>query len=217
MDSSSMMSVPDSASSEEFLFDPGSKLVDAEQVAMALAQTVAKKDGYSREDLERTADYAVLLGAEVGLNADQLENLRLGTLLHKIGKIAIPDTLLDKTGALSPREKELFHQHPKVAFDICSPLTPLQDVLPIIRSHKEHWDGTGYPDGLQGDEIPIGAQIVGIVGIYSALTNDRPFRKALSHGEAVERLRERGDKGRHDPQLVERFVECMERQYGEFN
>ena len=116
---------------------------------------------------------------------------------------------LKKPGPLTPRERALFHQHPRVGCDICGPLKPLRPVLPIIRHHKEHFDGTGYPDGLRGSEIPLKAQIVGIVDVYSALTNDRPFRRAKSQVEAVEIMRDRAAKGMHDRELIRKFCEMM--------
>jgi putative two-component system response regulator len=186
------------------------ELIGAESVALALARAVASKDGYSNGHIEEVANYAVLLGEQLGLDPAELKILRYGAILHNVGKIAIPDAVLEKTGALTPRERALFQQHPRVGCDICLPLKPLKPVLPIIRHHKEHWDGTGYPDGLRGDEIPLGAQIVGIVDVYSAFVNDRPFRPAKSHQEAVAAIRDRARRGAHNPELVEKFIACLE-------
>ncbi len=185
------------------------ELIGAESVALSLARAVASKDGYSGGHVEQVANYAVAFGKRIGLDSAQLKMLRYGAILHNVGKIAIPDSILEKTGPLTPRERALFHQHPRVGCDICSPLKPLAPVLPIIRSHKEHFDGTGYPDGLRGDEIPVNAQIVGIVDVYSALTNDRPFRRAKTHDEALDILRHRAKQGIHDPRLVEEFCEAV--------
>jgi putative two-component system response regulator len=187
------------------------ELIGAESVALALARAVASKDGYSAGHVEEVANYAVMLGEELGMDPAELKILKYGAILHNVGKIAIPDAVLEKTGALTPREKALFQQHPRVGCDICAPLKPLKPILPIIRHHKEHWDGTGYPDALRGEEIPIGAQIVGVVDVYSALTSDRPYRSAIVHAEAVEKLRERARRGTHNPQLVERFISCLEK------
>ncbi len=186
------------------------ELIGAESVAIALARAVAAKDGYAHLHLERVATYAVMLGKAMGLDTAELKIVKYGAILHNVGKIAIPDVILEKTGPLSPREKALFQQHPRVGCDICAPLKPLKQVLPIIRHHKEHWDGTGYPDGLHGDEIPLGAQIVGIVDGYTALTSDRPYRKAVSGEVATARLREWSSAGQYNPGLVERFIECLE-------
>jgi putative two-component system response regulator len=187
------------------------ELIGAESVAMALARAVASKDGYSNSHVERVANYAEMLAESLSMEFSQVKIVRYGAILHNVGKIAIPDAVLEKTGSLTPREKALFQQHPRVGCDICSPLKPLKPVLPIIRHHKEHWDGTGYPDGLRGDEIPLGAQIVGIVDVYAALTSDRPFRAAVTHAVAIKKLRNRTHEGCHNPDLVERFIQCLEK------
>ncbi len=185
------------------------ELIGAESVALSLARAVASKDGYSSGHVEQAANYAVAFGKRLGLDSAELKMLRYGAILHNVGKIAIPDSILEKTGPLTPRERAFFHQHPRVGCDICAPLKPLAPVLPIIRHHKEHFDGTGYPDGLRGDEIPLKAQIVGIVDVYSALTNDRPFRRAKSQTEAVEIMQHRAAQGIHDPYLISQFCELI--------
>ena len=185
------------------------EMIGAESVALSLARAVASKDGYSSGHVEQVANYAVDFGKSLGMDSAELKMLRYGAILHNVGKIAIPDSILEKTGPLTPRERALFHQHPRVGCDICSPLKPLRPVLPIIRHHKEHFDGTGYPDGLRGKNIPVKAQVVGIVDVYSALTSDRPFRRAKTKPEAIEILRDRGQKGIHDPILIEKFCEFI--------
>lgn len=185
------------------------ELIGAESVAMALARAVASKDGYSSGHVEHVANFAVMFGQALGMEPAELKILKYGAILHNVGKIAIPDAVLEKTGPLTPREKALFQQHPRVGCDICSPLKPLKPILPIIRHHKEHFDGTGYPDGLRGEEIPIGAQIVGIVDAYSAMTSNRPFRRAISEEEAIQKIRELAAKGTYDPQLVEKFFAAL--------
>ena len=185
------------------------EMIGAESVALSLARAVASKDGYSSGHVEQVANFAVAFGKSLGLDSSELKMLRYGAILHNVGKIAIPDSILEKTGPLTPRERALFHQHPRVGCDICGPLKPLRPVLPIIRHHKEHFDGTGYPDGLRGEQIPLMAQIVGIVDVYSALTSDRPFRRAKSNAEAMEILRERTRQGIHDPDLVEKFYQSF--------
>jgi putative two-component system response regulator len=186
------------------------ELVGAESVALALARAVSAKDGYAQTHLEKVANYAVALGKALGLDTAQLRILKYGAILHNVGKIAIPDSILEKTGPLSPREMAMFQQHTRIGCDICAPLKPLKAVLPIVRHHKEHWDGTGYPDGLSGDAIPLGAQIVGIVDVYTALISDRPYRRAVPHGEAVRRLRAQTREGWHNPELVEKFLQIIE-------
>ncbi len=195
------------------------EMIGAESVALSLARAVASKDGYSSGHVEQVANHAVDFGKTLGMDSAELKMLRYGAILHNVGKIAIPDSILEKTGPLTPRERALFHQHPRVGCDICAPLKPLRPVLPIIRHHKEHFDGTGYPDGLRGDEIPLKAQVVGIVDVYSALTNDRPFRRAKTREEALEILKDRAQKGIHNPELIEKFVavikDDMETEAGE--
>jgi putative two-component system response regulator len=186
------------------------ELIGAESVALALARAVAAKDGYAHSHLEKVASYAVALGKTMGLDAAELKIIKYGAILHNVGKIAIPDAVLEKTGPLSPREMAMFQQHPRIGCDICAPLKPLKPVLPIIRHHKEHWDGTGYPDGLRGDKIPLGAQIVGIVDVYTALTSDRPYRRAVSHEEAIASLREQVRQGWLNGDLTGRFIACLE-------
>jgi putative two-component system response regulator len=185
------------------------ELIGAESAALALARAVASKDGYSSGHVEQVANCATMFGASLGLDPAEMKILRYGAILHNVGKIAIPDAILEKTGSLTPRERALFQQHPRVGCDICAPLKPLKPVLPIIRHHKEHWDGTGYPDALKGEKIPLGAQIVGLVDVYCALTNDRPFRKAKSHEQAVAHLRDRARRGMSNPELVDKFIACL--------
>ncbi len=185
------------------------EMIGAESVALSLARAVASKDGYSSGHVEQVANYAVDFGKQLGMDSAELKMLRYGAILHNVGKIAIPDSILEKTGPLTPRERALFHQHPRVGCDICAPLVPLRPVLPIIRHHKEHFDGTGYPDGLRGNKIPLKAQIVGIVDVYSALTSDRPFRRAKNQLEALGILRDRAQQGIHDMSLVAQFCDWI--------
>jgi len=187
------------------------ELVGAQSVAVALARAVAAKDGYSYHHVEQVARYCAMLGEAIGMSEAEQKILRYGAILHNVGKIGIPDAVLEKTSPLTPRERALFQQHPRVGCDICSPLKPLAPVLPIIRHHKEHWDGTGYPDGLRGDDIPPGAQIVGIVNVYCALLSNRPYRKAISPDEAIGHLREHAQQGLHNPELVEKFITCLQK------
>ncbi|MBN1589565.1 MAG: response regulator, partial [Pirellulales bacterium] len=185
------------------------ELIGAESVAMALAKAVAAKDGYSQNHVAKTAQYAVMLGEKLGLDVAELKSLKYGAILHNVGKISIPDAILEKKGSLTPREMAMFQQHPQIGCDICSSLKPLKPVLTIIRHHKERWDGSGYPDRLQGTEIPLDAQIVGIVDAYTALISNRPYRKAMTHGEAIAVLRRQTLDGWYNPDLFERFVECL--------
>ena len=185
------------------------ELIGAESVAMALARAVAAKDGYAHRHVEAVANLSVELGKALGLDPIELKMLRYGAILHNVGKIGIPDAILEKTGALTPREMAVFQQHPRVGCDICAPLKPLKPVLPIIRHHKERWDGMGYPDGLRGEEIPLGAQIVGIVNVFAAMISNRPYRKAISETDAMAHLREQAKQGAHNEELVERLIRVV--------
>jgi putative two-component system response regulator len=182
------------------------ELIGAESVALALARAVAAKDGYAQSHLEKVASHAVAFGKVLGLDNTDLKILKYGAILHNVGKIAIPDSVLEKRGPLTPREMALFQHHPRIGCDICAPLKPLKPVLPIIRHHKEHWDGTGYPDGLRADEIPLGAQVVGLVDAYVAMTSDRPYRRAVPDEEAKDNLRRLARDGKFNPKLVDRFI-----------
>ncbi|MCD0461345.1 response regulator [Roseiconus lacunae] len=183
--------------------------IDIESVTLTLAHLIAIKDGYSSGHAEQVANYAVAFGKTLGMDHEDLRLLRFGAMLHNIGKVSIPDAILEKTTALTPRERAIIHQHPRVGSDICVSLKQLEPVLPIIRHHKEHFDGTGFPDGLRGDQIPLKAQIVGIADVFSALTNDRSFRRAKTKLEAIEILKHRVIQGMHDPKLVEQFCQMI--------
>ncbi len=185
------------------------ELIGAESVALALARAVAAKDGYSHAHVEVVAGLSVQLAIALGLDPAEQKLIRYGAILHNVGKISIPDAVLEKNGKLSPREMAMFQQHPRVGCDICAPLKPLQDVVPIIRHHKEKWDGSGFPDGLRGNEIPLGAQIVGLVDAYVALKSHRPYRRAIDPAEAMDELRHQAECGWHNPALVEKFAESL--------
>lgn len=177
----------------------------AESVVLCLARSLEAKypltDGHS----ERLADYAARLGQNLGMTEEDLEELRLGCLLHDIGKVAIPDSILLKPGRLNSEETEIVQQHPVTAEKVCAPLKSLRGVLPIIRHHHERMDGSGYPDGLVGDRIPLKARILQIADVYDALMKDRPYREALSSSEALEILRREAMMGWLDASLVWRF------------
>ena len=135
--------------------------------------------------------------------------MRWGGYLHDIGKVGIPDAVLLKTGKLTPQEWEIMRQHVLIGEKICQPLRTMRGVIPIIRHHHERWDGSGYPDGLMGDEIPYLAQVFQIIDIYDALTSERPYKKALSSKEALSTLAEEVDKGWRNPKLVQQFTEFI--------
>lgn len=177
----------------------------AKAVVLALARSVDARHSVTDEHTGQLADYAAKLGENLGMTEEELEELRLGCLLHDIGKVAIPDRILFKPARLSAEETEIVRQHPVTGEKICAPLKSLRRILPIIRHHHERMDGSGYPDGLSGEEIPLKARILQIADVYDALIKDRPYRAALSSEEALETLRQEAALGWLDSGLVWKF------------
>ncbi len=181
------------------------ELERAESVLCALALSIEGKDPYTEGHCERLSTYSVALGKIAGLPEDQLIALRRGGIVHDIGKVAIPDAILLKPGRLTPQEMDVIRQHPLVGERICAPLKSFRLVLPIIRNHHEKLDGTGYPDGLKGAEIPLAARIMTIVDVYDALTTERPYKRALTREEALEVMADEVRRGWWDPDLFQLF------------
>ncbi|BCW92772.1 MAG: HD domain-containing phosphohydrolase [Acidobacteriota bacterium] len=185
-------------------------LDDAERMLFAVARAVEARDEGTGEHCDRLSHLAVWLGQKLGLNEDDLKALRRAGYLHDIGKIGIPDAILHKPGPLTPEEWKIMRSHVDIGVGICAPLRTLQPVLPIIRHHHERRDGSGYPDGLKGDEIPFLARVFQVVDVFDALTSSRPYRKALPPQEAVRILREETARGYWDPHIVEVFARSLE-------
>jgi putative two-component system response regulator len=186
-------------------------LDSAASIIMTLATMIEARDGYGEGHCSRSANYATSLGRAMKLSDADLQALHRGGFLHDIGMLAIPDSLLRKTGPLSAREFELVRSHTIVGDRLCSNLRSLQAVRPIIRHHHERLDGSGYPDGLQGDQIPLLAQIMGIIDTYEALTSERPYQKAKSSEEALEILRDHVTRGWRRRDLVDQFAAIIQR------
>ncbi|MGA7791421.1 MAG: HD domain-containing phosphohydrolase [Candidatus Acidiferrales bacterium] len=178
----------------------------AEAVVLSLARTIEARDSYTRGHSERLATSAVRLGLNVGLSAEQVEALRVAGIVHDVGKVAVPDSVLLKAGPLTPQETAIMRRHPVEGERICSPLKSFRRVLPIIRHHHERLDGSGYPDGLRGDAIPLPARILQIVDIYDALTTDRPYREAFTASQALATLYNEAERGWLDTELVRVFA-----------
>jgi diguanylate cyclase (GGDEF)-like protein/putative nucleotidyltransferase with HDIG domain len=179
----------------------------------ALALAIEAKDQNTHDHLQRVRVYAMELANELGLEQDEIEALRAAALLHDIGKLAVPEHIINKPGRLTPEEFEKMKIHPVVGAEILKRVDFPYPVVPIVRSHHEKWDGTGYPDGLKGDEIPMGARILSAVDCLDALASDRQYRRALALDEAMaEVVRQSGKQ--FDPQVVEvlkrRYVELEE-------
>src|ERR1700727_873929 len=177
-------------------------LEEAETILLALAQTVEHRDQYTGKHCQRLAVASVMLGEALGLPSQDLTALYRGGYLHHIGKIGIPDAILFKQGELTSPEWEVMRSHPVRGEEICHPMRSLAPVLPIIRSHHERWDGSGYPDGLRGEEIPLLARILQVADIYDALTTARPYKPALPHHEALQIMLDESSRGWRDPELV---------------
>jgi len=181
------------------------ELERAESVLFALARSIEGKDPYTGGHCERLAEYSASLGQHLGLTDEQVTALRRAGVVHDIGKIAVPDSIILKPASLTPDEWKLMREHPVVGERICAPLKSFRLVLPIIRHHHEKLDGSGYPDGLRGDTIPITVRILQIVDVYDALTTERPYKRAFSITDTLHTMKEEVAKGWWDPHIFEQF------------
>ena len=181
-------------------------LDQAESVIFSLAHAIEARDHFTEQHVQRVADNAVLLARRIGFDEQTLESVHHGGILHDIGKIGVPDSVLNKPGRLTEDEFEVMKRHPLIGFQICEPLKSLAGALPLIRYHHEKLDGSGYPDGLKDDEIPVSSRIMAITDIYDALTSDRAYRKSMGHDRAAEILRGDAAAGKLDSDLVEIFL-----------
>jgi len=185
-------------------------LEEAETILFALAQSVEHRDLHTGLHCERLATYGIVLAQALGLSRREQLALYRGGYLHDIGKIVIPDAILFKRGLLTDEEWQIMRQHTIRGEEICRPMKTLAPVLPIIRSHHERWDGTGYPDQLAGEDIPLLARILQVADIYDALTTTRPYKPAFTHQHAIEMMMEEARRGWRDPELVPLFAQVSE-------
>jgi len=181
-------------------------LDSAESVIFSLALVIEARDAYTDGHCQRLANYATTLGAALKLPEDQIAALYRGGYLHDVGKIGIPDAVLLKNERLTPLEYELIKQHPIIGDRLCGEMRSLRQVRPIVRHHHELLDGSGYPDGLRGDEIPLLAQIMGIVDVFDAITTTRPYKPAATVERAFDELRGEVKRGWRRSDLVETFI-----------
>lgn len=185
------------------------ELENAETVLCSLALSIEAKDPYTQGHCDRLSIYSVTLAEAIGLPEPYCVALRRAGIVHDIGKVAVPEDILLKPGPLTPEERRIMEQHPIVGARICAPLRSFRLVHPIIRYHHERMDGSGYPDGLKGDQIPLTARILQVVDIYDALTTNRPYRKGLTPAEAMEMLRREAQLGWRDAELVEEWARLL--------
>ena len=186
------------------------ELDTVESVILSLALTVEARDPGTEGHCQRMARHATRLGLILGLGQDQLVALHRGAYLHDVGKIAVPDAILLKPGPLTGVEREIVMQHTVVGERLCGNLRTLASVRPIVRHHHERVDGSGYPDGLRGDAVPLLAQIVSVTDVYDALTMARPYRPAFSPAQAVAMIRSEAAAGRFRSELVGAFFGSFE-------
>ncbi len=169
------------------------------------------RDRETEGHTERVTELCVHLAEEFNLLDEDLVHIRRGALLHDIGKMGVSDEILRKPGQLNQDDEQVMRQHPTLAYEMLSPITFLQPAIDIPYCHHERWDGTGYPRGLKGEVIPLAARIFAVVDVWDALTNDRPYRKAIPKAEAVQHLRDQAGK-QFDPSVVDAFLEMLQSQ-----
>ncbi|MCZ6750239.1 MAG: response regulator [Acidobacteria bacterium] len=182
---------------------------ETESVLFALARSIEAKDPYTEGHCERLADYSARLGKRVGLREDEVIALRRAGIVHDVGKVAVPDYILLKPSRLTAEEWRIVQKHPGIGECICAPLKSFREVLPIIRHHHEKLDGSGYPDGLQGDQIPLTARVLQVADVYDALTTERPYKRAFSPEEALDTMENEVRKGWWDPHLLSEFRQMI--------
>jgi putative two-component system response regulator len=185
------------------------QLDNAESLLFALARMVEAKDEFSGDHCSRLSHTAVVFGQALGLDEEDLLALRRGSVLHDIGKLGIPESILMKEGPLTEQEWNMMRQHTIIGEQLCSSLKSIGRTIPIIRSHHERWDGSGYPDGLKGDEIPFLARAFQIIDIYDALAHSRPYKKAFPRHRIIEILEQELARNWRDPELVSVFLEIL--------
>jgi putative two-component system response regulator len=185
------------------------ELENADTVLCTLGRSVESRDPYTEGHCERLAAYATELGRFLGLGDEDQLALNRGGFLHDLGKIAIADDILHKQGLLTPDEWHTMRLHPVIGENICKPLRSLRLVLPIIRHHHEHWNGSGYPDHLSGEAIPLLARVLQVVDVYDALRTERPYKPAHSYQSARETMLAEARAGLWDGEIVREFFSMM--------
>jgi putative nucleotidyltransferase with HDIG domain len=176
-----------------------------EELLLSLAKSIDLRDPYTMGHSQQVTNYAVLIARELDLPQDQIETVRKGSLLHDIGKLGVPDSILLKTGRLTSDEYEVIKKHPLLGAQILESSRNLRDLIPLVRHHHERFDGKGYPDGLVGHAIPLEARILAIADSIEAMASDRPYRRGLTLDEILEEVK--GCSGKQfDPRMVRIFL-----------
>lgn len=181
-------------------------LDSAAAIITTLATMIEARDGYTEGHCHRMANYATAVGRALGLGATDLQTLHRGGFIHDIGMLAISPVVVLRAGPLEPEEFERVKSHTVIGDELCRGLRSLQAVRPIVRSHHERLDGSGYPDGLRGDAIPLLAQIISVVDVFDAVTHNRPYQRTQTAAEAVQLLREQAARGWRQRKIVETFA-----------
>ena len=185
------------------------QLENAETLLFALARMVEARDEHTGDHCSRLAHISVVIGETLGLAPDELTALRRGGVLHDIGKLGIPDSILLKRGPLTDEEWVIMRQHTIIGAELLQGLKSMNQTLPIVRNHHERWDGGGYPDGLKGEEIPLLARIFQFADIYDALASERPYKKAFGNEKILAILEEETQKGWRDPDMMAVFRDIL--------
>jgi putative nucleotidyltransferase with HDIG domain len=177
----------------------------------ALARAIDAKSSWTAGHSERVTRLALALGEAMNLDEETLEDLRRGALLHDIGKIAIPRSILDKPGRLTEEEYKVICEHPARGARILEPIEAYAPIMPLVKQHHEWFNGAGYPDGLAGRDITLGARILAVADVYDALISERPYRQGMPHDRAITIIRD-GKGTQFDPAVVDRFLQLPEAQ-----
>jgi putative nucleotidyltransferase with HDIG domain len=176
----------------------------------SLSSAIDAKNKYTNDHSRRVTIYSLAIAQEMGCTVEVCNNIRLSGLLHDIGKIGVPEAILDKSSRLTDEEFKKIKEHPMIGARIMEPIKPLQKIIPGMRYHHERWDGRGYPDGLQGLEIPLAGRIIAVADTFDAMTSDRSYRKGLSAEIAIKEIKNCSGT-QFDPTVVKAFLQAYEK------
>ena len=185
------------------------KTCDIQNIAKTMIKMIDAKDEYTGQHSHAVQARAVAFAKSLGLSKHEIERIKIGSAFHDIGKIGIPETILNSSSPLTDKEFEKIKQHPDIGYKILEDIPAFSGIISkIVKHHHENWDGSGYPDKLSGENIPLAARIVAIVDSYHAMTSNRPYRKGLSIKETLKRLKEGAGK-QWDPALIDKFIDTI--------